>query len=57
MMFIGYTVLSKYEYEEELINDGDIEIFTTKEMLFDVYGEDFPYNEIEYYDFLDISDN
>ena len=57
MIFIGYTILTEDEYEEALLRGEDIEIFTTKEVLYDVYGDDFPHSEVEYYDFDDISPN
>ena len=57
MIFIGYTILTEDEYEDALLRGEDIEIFTTKETLYDVYGDDFPHSEVEYWDFLDISPN
>lgn len=57
MLFKGFTTLTQEEYECELENDGYIEIFTTKECLFDVYGEDYPCSEVEYWDFSDINPN
>ena len=57
MLYTGFTILTEDEYEYALEKGYDIEIFTTKECLYDVYGEDFPYSEVEYWDFSDINPN
>jgi len=51
MKFTEYTILTESEYLAAVENGESVEVFSTKECLFDVYGEDVEFLEVIYYDY------